>query len=91
VNGYAYVWSNGRIGPLAAREASEFEAILKSALTMAATGTAEEVFTVIPGPNERAMSLALQHGLRITYPMLLMSEEPFGNWENYLIHSVALM
>lgn len=88
---YAYVWSNGRVGPLSATTPSVFEGILKRSLALSAAGDAEEVFIVAPGSNERAMALALTLGMRVAHPSLLMSSKPFGTWTCYLFHSPGLM
>ncbi len=88
---YAYVWSNGRVGPLAVTAPSTFEGILKHALALAAAGSSEDVFIVAPGSNERAMALALALGMRVAHPSLLMSSKTFGKWTCYLFHSAGLM
>src|SRR5262249_11624415 len=85
--GYAYIWANGRVGPVAATDPSQFEVMMAAALSLGAAGGAEETFCVVPGPNHRAISLALESGLRVSYPYLLMSARPFGHWEHYVFHS----
>lgn len=89
--GYAYVRENGRIGPLALSQESSFEKAMSSTLVFAADQDTENVLTLLPGSNERAISTMLQHGLRIVSPMLFMSAKPIGNWKNYLCYSPGLM
>jgi len=90
-DGYAYVWPNGRVGPLAATNTSQFEGIMATALSLSAASGAEQTFCVVPGANSQAVSLALECGLRLSFPCLLMSSQPFGHWERYLFHSPGLM
>ncbi len=89
--GYAFVRENGRIGPLAVLRETSFEKAMSSALVFAADQNAENVFTLLPGSNEQAVSAMLKYGLRIVSPMLFMSSKPVGNWKNYLCYSPGLM
>ena len=34
----------------------------------------------LPGASEAALRTAVEHGMRITFPMLLMSTRDFGDW-----------
>lgn len=90
-NGYAYIWANGRVGPLATTAASRFEALMATALSLSAAAGAEQTFCVVPGVNSQAVSLALECGLRLSFPALLMSSQPFGHWERYVFHSPGFM
>lgn len=89
--GYAYAWTNGRVGPLAAIDGSLVRAVMDGALSLAAGGGSRQISTVVPGANADAVSLALERGLRLTFPYVLMSEKPFGHWDRYLCHSPGLM
>ncbi len=91
VRGYAYIWTTGRIGPLAATSPSEFVAVMNAALTLAAAASPEDVSIIVPGSNEQGVALALSSGMRISYPLLLMSAKPFGYWDSYLFYSPALL
>jgi hypothetical protein len=46
---------------------------------------------MIPGSNDQAVAVALDHKLRIAIPFLLMSSQPFENWDKYLFYSPTLM
>jgi hypothetical protein len=35
-------------------------------------------------PRHDALSLAVNHGMRITFPMLLMASPGYGAWTQYL-------
>ncbi len=89
--GYAYVWSNGHVGPLAAASSEPFRGMMHTALGLAARQNTNQVSVLIPGCNEQAVETALEHRMRIALPLLLMSSRPFGNWARYLFHSPALM
>jgi len=91
VRGYAYVWSSGRVGPLAVLSPTAFEPVMCSALALAASQDAEVIRVLLPGSNEQAGRIVLRCKMRIAYPMLLMSTKPFGSWHNYLFYSPGLM
>ncbi len=89
--GYAYVWSNGHVGPLAVVSSNSFRGVMNTALGLAAIQGTPQVSVMIPGSNDQAVAVALDHKLRIAIPFLLMSSHPFGNWDKYLFYSPALM
>jgi ribosomal protein S18 acetylase RimI-like enzyme len=89
--GYAYVWSNGHVGPLAVVSSNSLRGVMNIALGLAAAQGTPQVSVMIPGSNDQAVALALYHKLRIAIPFLLMSSQPFGNWDKYLFYSPALM
>lgn len=91
VRGYAYVWSSGRVGPLAVLSHADFDKLWHSALVLAAASDAETIRMLVPGTNEQAASLAHRCRFRISHPMLLMSAKPFGTWQNYSLYSPGLM
>jgi len=82
--GYAYVSSDGHIGPLAVSEPAIFVPALHAALRLAAAGKSENVSAFLPGLNEPAMSLALSLGMRLGRPMVLLSSRSFGDWSKHL-------
>jgi hypothetical protein len=88
--GYAYVQPNGTVGPVAVKSNGDCEAILSTALGLAASQ--EEVQRVSfwnPGSNVHAIQLALKYRMRIESPMMFMSTNPFGKWENYLYQPLS--
>jgi ribosomal protein S18 acetylase RimI-like enzyme len=89
--GYAYVWSNGHVGPLAVVSSNSLREVMNTALGLAAAQGTPQVSVMIPGSNDQAVAVALDHKLRIAIPFLLMSSRSFGNWEKYLFYSPALM
>ncbi|MGH8245559.1 MAG: hypothetical protein ACREUU_03905 [Gammaproteobacteria bacterium] len=43
------------------------------------------------GEVEQGVAIALERGMHIASPFLLMSTKPFGNWDSYLFHSPGLL
>jgi ribosomal protein S18 acetylase RimI-like enzyme len=89
--GYAYISSSGHIGPLAVAHTEAMGSAFRTALNMAADGGAPSVSAFVPGTSEAALALAMQHGMRITFPMMLMSDRPFGDWQRYLPRNPGFM
>jgi hypothetical protein len=81
--GYAYVSETGHVGPLAVREKRHMGAAFRAALRLAATYSAGNLSAFLPGGNE-ALSIALEQGMRITFPMVLASTGDFGDWTRHL-------
>ncbi len=90
-HGYAYIWKNGRIGPLAVRAPTWLPDVLTSSFRLALRGNPEQVSILVTGSNESAMALALRQGLRITTPFLWMSSRSMGNPACYLFYSPGFM
>jgi GNAT superfamily N-acetyltransferase len=82
--GYVYVNAGGHIGPFAVSNSGMAAPAFLSALNLAAQANAPQVSAFIPGPAEEPLKLAIQHGMQITLPMVLMSSRPFGDWSRYL-------
>lgn len=89
--GYAYVASNGHIGPLAVTRADALRDAFATALTIAADGSSEQVSAFLPGTCDSALSLAVNQGMRITFPMLLMASPGYGDWTQYLPRNPGFM
>jgi len=81
--GYAYI-TEGHIGPLAVATSSAMRSAFTTALRLAADGSSPNVTAFLPGASEKALTAATDHGMRITFPMLLMSSSEFGDWTSYL-------
>lgn len=90
-NGYAYVWSSGRVGPLAAVSSESFAGVMRAALVLAARSATQGVSLLLAGSNEPALAWALGQGMRITRPLLLMATKPFGRLDAYGFHSPGLL
>src|SRR5882757_3749563 len=65
---YAYIASNGHIGPLAAMRADTLGAAFTTALKVAADAGTARVSAFLPGTCDSTLSLAIDHGMRITFP-----------------------
>jgi GNAT superfamily N-acetyltransferase len=89
--GYAYIGSNGHIGPLAVTRAEVLGDAFTTALKMAADGGSEQISAFLPGTCCSALSLAVKQGMRITFPMLLMASPGFGDWTQYLPRNPGFM
>ena len=88
--GYAYI-ADGHIGPLGVTRKDSLGAALGTALSLAAEGTSAQLSAFIPGFSETALSVAMEHGMKITMPMVLMSTHDFGNWTQYLPRNPGFM
>lgn len=91
LEGYAYLWSNGHVGPLAVLSSKSVPGVMTEAIRLAFVQGAPQVSLMIPGSNREAIVVAFQHNFRIALPLLLMSSQQFGHWDKYLFHSPALM
>lgn len=89
--GYAYISRGGHIGPLAVARADLAGPAFAAALNLAAAGTSAQVSAFIPGSAEAPLSLAVERGMRITFPMVLMTNGEFGDWRCYLPRNPGFM
>jgi GNAT superfamily N-acetyltransferase len=90
--GYVYISSEGHIGPLAVRNADTLGPAFTTALNLAVNRGSSQISAFLPGSSEAALSVAVEHGMRITFPMLLMSNSNFaGNWIKYLPRNPGFM
>jgi GNAT superfamily N-acetyltransferase len=88
--GYAYL-CEGHIGPLAVTHRALLGAAFRTALDLATQSSAPQVSAFIPGASETALRLAVEVGMRITTPMVLMATQEFGNWAQYLPRNPGFM
>ena len=89
--GYAYVSTRGHIGPLAVARPGALGSAFTTALALAVEIGSPQVSAFLPGASEAALSIAVGHGMRITFPMLLMSTRDFGDWTGYLPRNPGFM
>jgi len=89
--GYAYIGANGHVGPLAVMQADVLGDAFATALKMAAGMSSGKVSAFVPGTCEGALSLAVDHGMRITFPMLLMASPGYATWTQYLPRNPGFM
>jgi GNAT superfamily N-acetyltransferase len=89
--GYAYVHSGGHIGPLAVTEPDTMREAFTAALALAADSGCSDISAFLPGVNDTAFDLAVAHGMRITFPMVLASAREFGHFSRYLPRNPGFM
>jgi ribosomal protein S18 acetylase RimI-like enzyme len=88
--GYIYI-ADGHIGQLAVTQASVLGPAFRTALNLAAAHGSEQVSAFLPGSSAAVLSIAVEHGMRITLPMVLMSSHDFGDWTRYLPRNPGFM
>jgi hypothetical protein len=89
--GYSYLSSNGHIGPLAVLRPDVLRDAFTTSLKLAADRSTETISAFLPGTCDSALSLAVKHGMRITFPMLLMASPGYGDWTQYLPRNPGFM
>ncbi|HUC52008.1 MAG TPA: GNAT family N-acetyltransferase [Xanthobacteraceae bacterium] len=89
--GYAYVAATGHVGPLAVVRRDVMAAAFDGALMIAAEGGADRISAFLPGHCETALGVAANHRMRITLPMVLVSDREFGDWTRYLPRNPGFM
>jgi GNAT superfamily N-acetyltransferase len=87
---YAYVSSTGHVGPLAVSNSALMESVLKAAFKIA-EAESSQVSAFLPGNCEAALKVASERGMRITLPMVLVSDQDFGDWRRYLPRNPGFM
>jgi GNAT superfamily N-acetyltransferase len=88
--GYAYVSSTGHVGPLAVTKRDAMAPALCAALRIAAE-VSDQISAFLPGNCEAALAIAADHRMRITFPMVLVSDREFGDWRRYLPRNPGFM
>lgn len=91
VAGYAYVSAGGHIGPVAVSQPALLGPALETAIGLAMGGGAAQVSALLPGSSDAALTVALQHGMRIAFPMVLACTSGFGDWRQYLPRNPGFM
>jgi hypothetical protein len=89
--GYAYISPEGHVGPLAASRPEAMGPVFAAALTRASETGSGQLSALIPGIAEGALGVAVAHGMRIVFPMMLMSSRDFGDWRCYLPRNPGFM
>ena len=62
-----------------------------TALRLAAEVGSSHVSAFLPGTSDITLRIAVDHGMRITFPMVLVSTHDFGNWAQYLPRNPGFM
>jgi GNAT superfamily N-acetyltransferase len=88
---YVYVSKLGHVGPFAVTRGQDVAPAFATALSLAAETGTSHVSAFIPGASEAALTVATGAGMRITFPMLLMSSHQFGDWSRYLPRNPGFM
>lgn len=89
--GYTYVAATGNVGPLALVSRDYVEEAFRLSLNIAAEGQSERVSAFLPGSSETALRVAAEHRMRITFPMVLVSDREFGDWGRYIPRNPGFM
>jgi GNAT superfamily N-acetyltransferase len=89
--GYAYISATGHVGPLAVVRRDAMAPALDGALMIAAEGESGQISVFLPGNCESALGVAADHCMRITFPMVLVSDREFGDWRRYLPRNPGFM
>lgn len=89
--GYVYVNARGHIGPVAVARPEVMDAAFRTALDLAADMDAPQVSAFLPGVNAPALRFAVSHGMRMGFPMVLVSDREFGDWTRYLPRNPGFM
>ncbi|HEX7923289.1 MAG TPA: GNAT family N-acetyltransferase [Bradyrhizobium sp.] len=89
--GYAYVDAGGHVGPVAVMEFQDVAPAFRTALHLAVESGSSLVSAFLPGASASALETAMELGMRIKFPMLLMSSREFGNWVQYLPRNPGFM
>jgi len=89
--GYVYVSTDGHIGPLAVAQADALGTAFMTALNLAVESGSSQVSAFLPGTSDTALSIAVEHGMRITLPMVLMATRDIGDWTQYLPRNPGFM
>ena len=64
---------------------------LATALKLAAESGASDISAFLPGVNAAALDVAVSHGMRMTFPMVLVSSRAFGDFGRYLPRNPGFM
>jgi len=89
--GYAYISPEGHVGPLAVSRPDAMGPVFAAALERASETGSAQISALIPGVGEAALGVAVAHGMRIAFPMMLMSSYAFGDWSRYLPRNPGFM
>jgi hypothetical protein len=75
---------DGHIGPLGVAQPKVLGTAFQTALHLAAKSGSSHVSAFLPGTSDVALRIAVEHGMHVTFPMVLASTHDFGNWDQYL-------
>jgi len=89
--GYAYVWPDGRIGPMVAASTAYLVQFLGFALmSLQRAYSAKWCMALVPGTNRRILRNAVRIGLQLDEPRIFASDEPQIDLSRYIgFHALA--
>lgn len=83
--GYAYVQTNGAIGPIGVLDPADLAPALDASIAVAAELGATSAHARIPGNARSAIALALAHGWRYgAGATLVLTSASWGRWDRYI-------
>ena len=90
--GYAYVWPDGHLGPMAcASEAYLVQIFAYALVTLQRNYSATWCTALVPGSNRRIARAALRAGLRIEESFLLAHDSFIGEMSTYIAYHRMLL
>jgi GNAT superfamily N-acetyltransferase len=89
--GYVYLSPSGHIGPLAVADRADMAQAFETALNLAMQTRSPQISALVPALAIPALVSSLDHGLRIRFPMLLMSDRAMDRWDSYLPRNPGFM
>jgi GNAT superfamily N-acetyltransferase len=89
--GSFYVSEGGHIGPIAVASPDHMQAAFSTALAVASRGQSPSVSCFVPGSNSGVLRNAMDVGMRIRFPMLMMSTGDLAGWPRYLPRNPGFM
>lgn len=88
--GYFYL-KDGHIGPMGVEAIGDVASAFEHALVYASRSGASKISAFVPGASGAALRIAMERGMRIALPMLLMSDREFGDWQRYFPRNPGFM
>jgi hypothetical protein len=85
------VSTTGHVGPLAVAPDGDLAAAFRTAVTLAAQTGSPQISCFLPGIAARALGVAAECHMKITFPMVLVSDRDFGDWTRYLPRNPGFM
>jgi GNAT superfamily N-acetyltransferase len=89
--GYAYVSAEGHVGPLAIAPGADAVAVVLAALHAALGVGTPRISLIVPGRAAPILGAVSALGFRIEEPFVLLSAQPFGDWQHYLPGNPGIM
>ncbi len=60
-------------------------------MQLSARSNSPDISAFVPSVSEAALKVAVAQGMRLTFPMLLMSNRQFGDWASYMPRNPGFM